>query len=40
VRPIARGQPIRRYGQIIGFASADIGPGRHVHVHNVRRQDL
>jgi altronate hydrolase len=34
VRPIATGEPVRRYGQIIGFATADIAPGRHVHVHN------
>ena len=27
IRPIAVGEPVRRYGQIIGFASADIAPG-------------
>ncbi|MCS6976756.1 MAG: altronate dehydratase family protein [Gemmatales bacterium] len=32
---IAKGEPIRKYGQIIGFASRDIAPGSHVHVHNV-----
>ena len=31
VRPIARGEAIRRYGQIIGFAAADIATGQHVH---------
>jgi len=36
VRPIARGEAIRKFGQIIGFASQDIAPGEHVHVHNVR----
>lgn len=31
---IAAGQPIRRYNQIIGFASKAIAAGEHVHVHN------
>jgi len=34
IRPLKNGQPIRRYGQIIGFASADIAAGEHVHTHN------
>jgi altronate dehydratase len=44
--PIARGHKIalaaiptggvvRRYGQIIGAASADIAPGAHIHTHNL-----
>ncbi len=33
---IAEGEPIRKYGQIIGFASEPIEPGSWVHVHNVR----
>jgi altronate hydrolase len=33
--PIQRGEAIYKYGQIIGFASQDILPGEHVHVHNV-----
>jgi altronate hydrolase len=33
--PIKKGQAVRKYGQIIGFASKDIAPGEHVHVHNV-----
>lgn len=37
---IAKGEPIRRYGQIIGFASQDIKPGDHVHVQNVEMQDF
>ena len=40
VRPIPKGNPIRRYGQIIGFATSDIGPGRHVHVHNCGMGDF
>src|SRR5215467_4883413 len=35
LRLIVRGEAVRKYGQIIGFASADIRPGDHVHVHNV-----
>lgn len=29
------GEPIHRYGQIIGFAVAPIQPGEHVHSHNL-----
>jgi altronate hydrolase len=36
VRPIAAGEAVTKYGQIIGFAAADIPAGAHVHVHNVR----
>jgi altronate hydrolase len=35
LRPIRKGEAITKYGQIIGFASKDISPGSHVHVHNV-----
>ncbi|MBN1285410.1 MAG: altronate dehydratase [Anaerolineae bacterium] len=35
VRAIAPGQPVRRYGQIIGFACTAIMPGDHVHTHNI-----
>ncbi len=34
-RAIAAGEPVRRYNQIIGFASKPIAPGEHVHVHNL-----
>jgi altronate hydrolase len=40
VRPIAQGEPIRRYGQIIGFAATPIAPGQHVHVHNCGMGDF
>jgi altronate hydrolase len=33
--PIATGQPVYKYGQIIGSALADIAPGEHVHVQNL-----
>ena len=29
------GEPVWRYGQIIGFATAPIQPGDHVHSHNL-----
>jgi len=31
---IARGAAVRKYNQIIGIATRDIGPGDHVHSHN------
>ena len=31
---IAAGEPVRKFGQIIGFASQPIRPGQHVHEHN------
>ena len=34
-RAIAAGAPVRRYNQIIGFASQAIAPGEHVHTHNL-----
>ena len=33
-KPIAKGEPIVKFGQIIGFASEAITPGAHVHTHN------
>jgi len=39
-RPHAAGEPVRRYGQIIGFATAAIAPGEHVHVHNLGMGDF
>ncbi|CAK9889418.1 MULTISPECIES: UxaA family hydrolase [Pseudomonas] len=37
---VEQGQPLRRYGQIIGFASQAIEAGEHVHVHNVEMGDF
>ncbi|HTH59971.1 MAG TPA: altronate dehydratase family protein [Paraburkholderia sp.] len=34
-RAIEPGQPVHRYGQIIGFASQPIRAGQHVHTHNL-----
>jgi altronate hydrolase len=35
VATIPAGDPIRKYNQIIGFATTTIEPGEHVHTHNV-----
>ncbi len=34
-RALKAGDPVRRYNQIIGFATQPISPGDHVHVHNL-----
>lgn len=34
------GEPVRRYNQIIGFASRDIAPGEHVHLNNLVMGDF
>ena len=33
--PIPAGGTVRKYGQVIGVATADIRPGAHVHTHNL-----
>ncbi|HEX6017403.1 MAG TPA: altronate dehydratase family protein, partial [Burkholderiaceae bacterium] len=35
LRAIAEGAPVRRYNQIIGFATQSIASGQHVHTHNL-----
>jgi len=40
VRAHAKGEPVRRYGQIIGFATEAIGPGQWVHTHNLAMGDF
>lgn len=37
---VAAGEPVRRYGQIIGFATQAIQPGDHVHSHNLGVADF
>lgn len=37
---IAAGAPVRKYSQIIGFASVDILAGEHVHTHNCGVQEF
>jgi len=39
-RAVTAGQPVRRYNQIIGFASRDIAPGEHVHLNNLAMGDF
>lgn len=34
-KPIAIGEAILKYGQVIGIATVDIAAGAHVHTHNV-----
>ncbi len=38
--PVAPGEPLRKYDQIIGFAPEAIAPGDHVHTHNVEMKDF
>jgi altronate hydrolase len=40
VEPIGEGAPVRKFGQIIGFAARGIGPGEWVHEHNVALRDF
>jgi len=39
-RAIAPGEAIRKYGQIIGFATSPIAAGAHVHEHNCGLRDF
>lgn len=39
VAPVATGENVVRYGQIIGAATVAIQPGDHVHVHNLGMGD-
>ena len=39
-RAIAKDAAVIRYNQIIGFASAAIEPGAHVHTHNLRMGEV
>jgi altronate hydrolase len=34
--PIAKGAPVLKYAQTIGYASQPIQPGAHVHLHNLQ----
>jgi altronate dehydratase small subunit len=36
LRPISNGDPVRKYGEVIGTAEARIEPGTWVHIHNCR----
>ncbi|KEJ96415.1 altronate hydrolase [Pseudosulfitobacter pseudonitzschiae] len=34
-QPIAKGQAVRKYANLIGYAAEDIAQGAHVHTHNL-----
>src|SRR5947207_2448924 len=40
VKPIPNGAPVKKYGQVIGFANGDIAVGDHVHTHNLVMKDF
>ncbi len=40
LRAVAEGEPVRRYGQVIGFATRSIRAGEHVHVQNLAVRDF
>src|ERR1700742_1872760 len=40
IKPLATGEQIIRYGQIIGFATQPITPGQHVHTQNCGMGDF
>jgi altronate hydrolase len=40
VKDFAVGDPVVRYGQIIGFATAPIATGEHIHTHNCGMGEL
>ncbi len=35
LRAVAAGAPVRKYGDVIGYATRPIAPGDHVHLHNL-----
>jgi altronate dehydratase small subunit len=36
IQKILKGNPVIKYGEVIGLAVSDIDPGKHVHVHNLK----
>jgi len=40
LRNVAAGAPVRKYGQVIGFAKGPIAPGEHVHTHNLEIKEF
>src|SRR6185437_15093357 len=40
IRSIAPGEPVLRYGEVIGFATAPISPGDHIHTHNLAFSEI
>ncbi|MFY0634242.1 MAG: altronate dehydratase [Vannielia sp.] len=37
---IAKGAPVRKYAQVIGYAAEDIAQGAHVHSHNLEFRNV
>jgi altronate hydrolase len=40
IATVVPGEPVKKFGQIIGFASQQIDPGQWVHEHNVEVRDF
>ena len=40
IRAISPGEPVYRYGNVIGFAKTAIYPGQHIHTHNLVYEEL
>ncbi|WP_299465130.1 UxaA family hydrolase, partial [uncultured Gimesia sp.] len=40
IQQIAKGSPIRKFGQVIGFATCDMQPGDWIHSHNLEAGEL
>lgn len=40
IREIPKGEAVRKYGQLIGFAAEDIHPGEWIHSHNLEVGEL
>ena len=40
IAAVAPGEPVKKFGQIIGFASQQIAPGQWIHEHNVEVRDF
>jgi altronate hydrolase len=40
LRAIKEGEPVRKFNQIIGFASRSIAAGEHIHTHNLVAGDF
>ena len=36
LKPIKTGEPIIKYGEVIGMATRDIAAGEHIHTHNMK----
>ncbi|WP_376764845.1 UxaA family hydrolase [Roseovarius sp. A-2] len=40
VQDIAKGEAVRKYAQVIGYAACDIAAGSHVHTHNLEFRNV